>query len=1306
MTKHSERRSSLRRPIHHEAVMKTEDGLELSCIIADFCLDGMFIKFMSEAANRTVDMPSIEQHHSRIELSFIGEKGKRYAIEAEIVHHLNGACGLHFMQRYDAAVQSLVNLSINTGLATEHSLPVQTILQECIEYINGTFEPLLKTCWGALETELRTVAVTASNDQKANALMALAEKIKQRHNKLHETVMHAIEDPVAAFNIHLEKRKAMSDRLSIIDKDEFEDWLVSRVLVMRCEADYQSLLLPLKLRLDALGVGDKRHHQSVFGPALLVNSFQPVIQALIVDSTTEKLIFRVFESHVMLKLKDLYEGLNRILVKHNILPKLDVKQSMLAKNVAPKKTAKAQPSSGVKRAETEISPNAASLSNPQQSKSAAEASQNQAFSPSSETPLNSDIELSSKAFTLPPFSNASMAGSTNSFSENQNAAQSALSNITGLLRSLRKESETPSEQQPEATYSTSEFDEGLSAMQVSGDATSLEDIPRSLIERVQENLSHAGEEKNIDDNKKAAIDVVDRFFLSMRNNPRISSEAKQYLLKLEVPVLKVLLKDERFFEDHQSSVRAVMNRIAQLGAKGAKLNPASREKVSQLVHKIIQEFENDTGVFDEVLSELNILLDRQSNLYVKNVERVAAAAEGSYKVEEANVAVTREINARLAHKFVPSAVVTLIKEGWKDYLNLSYIKHGETSEQWQEGLSVIDRLIAFGEDPRIPIDIKVILPRIQEGLKQVSGNNEASLNVREALKAFILNAPKGQHLSEQANLLKVPETEDDLLSRNINKSQELKDWIVKVKNIPLGAWMQFQKNKNETTYMRLVWVAKGYSKFVFVNHQGMKVIELGLFKLATYFKDGRISVDSDYELPIVNQGLDDMVKDVYDKLAYESSHDVKTGLVNKSEFCRQVSTFMKNGKRTSACSLLFLHFKTDSGEQLVLPDLFESNVVSFLESLSPGEAIVGRVSNVDFVFFCVVEDELSLRLKCQEFFIGLCQKPDYAGLGLMVSVGESRAHLGFNNPESMINHACEAINYALAPAKAGVTKTEQVGEIDEAKPETAAPAEQSDTTDSDVVVIDETVAEEGVTVENDWRLDLWGQKVAAFYHEKLDKESAQVKTEIQENVQLNLLCVVQGESHTYAPETKEAAIALDKWWIDQLVKIQSSHAHIFDDVQQVRVQLSAYALNDDNTLKTLSELAAAKQLMPEKIYFDIYDCYQLEHVELAAIRMNKLKTLGFHFCLDHFGSDRSPFSYLKALPIDMIKIDDTFISALNKDDEAGELAADSIIEIAHYMQKKVLATGVDSAVGLQKMKHLKVDYAQGSTISAVQKMDF
>lgn len=1297
MNKQTERRSSLRRPIHHEAVMRVDDELMLNCIIADFCLDGMFIKFMSESANRLVDLPDIHDKNTVIDLSFTGDKGQSYTISADIVHHIQGACGLRFSTRYDPAVQSLVNLSVKTGQSANHSLPVKSILNECIQFINKSFGSLLDDFWKLLEEELRSEAVKASNDQSANSLMALAEKVKQGQLTLQKRVMSAIEDPIAAFEAHLEKRKAMSDRLSIIDKDEFEDWLVSRVLVMRCEADYQSLLMPLKLRLDALGVGDKRHHQSVFGPALLVNAFQTIVQTLIVDSATEKLIFRVFEQKVMLSLKWLYEGLNAILIRHNILPKLNVKQGALSKNLAPKRTPKQEKASD--SADIKASKHQENREESKDKTSHNYSAHNTSTQNRQNVSAEPALAETSKSFTLPPFSSIDHRQvASNSFSENQQVAQTALSNITNLLRSLRGENTQNSQVGESATheaYSAEEFDQGLSVLQASSTSNEWLESSKSLMERVQENLNQAGEEKVIDGNKQAAIDVVDRFFLTMRNNPRISSEAKQYLLKLEVPVLKVLLKDDRFFEDQQSSVRAVMNRIAQLGAKGSNLNPSSKDKVSKLVQRVIEEFEHDTAIFDTVLSELDQLIERQNNLYVKNVERVAAAADGTQKVEDANLAVTQAINDRIAHKFVPSALITLINEGWKEYLHLTYIKFGEQSEQWSEALSVIDRLIAYGDDPRIPIDIRVILPKIQDGLKLVSGNNEASVRVRDALKAFILNAPKGMHLSEQAQQLQLPETEEDLLSRNIHKSQELKNWIIKIKSIPLGAWMKFKKQENEVTYMRLVWVAKGFSKFVFVNHQGMKVIELGLFKLANYFKDARIEVDQDYELPIVNQGLDDMVKDVYDKLAYASSHDIRTGLINKSEFCRQVRVVMKKGKRTSACSLLFIHFRDTSEEELKLIESFSNQVVKNLEELSSAEAILARVSETDFAIFNVVNDPASYKTSIQTALIGLCQMPEYIEAGLMVTVGESRAHLGFNNPESMIQHACDSINISFANLK----------EVNQSSSENSDPTITDANSQLDeAIMIDE--AANTVLDSKDFsslKFEIWGQETSEIIHESI--ENAQTKSTLKPAVHISLYCAIQGEEQTYSPENEDFAIQLDDWWIQKLVHLQKLETQLFSDYQKIRVKLSAYAFNKDDVIEHLVSLGHSEELKATQICFDIYDCFLIDDVEFATMRMNRLKNLGYSFCLDHFGSDRSPFSYLKALPVDMIKIDEVFIAALNQAEEDDDLAADSIVEIAHYMGKKVLATEVDSAVCLQKMKRLKVDFVQGSTIAEIKKYD-
>lgn len=1338
MNNNHERRSSIRRPIHHEAILHLGDTHHVPCVIADYCADGMFLKF-----DRSYDdfLKALEKE-DQLDLSFKDARGHEYHIASCLAHAMSGALGIRFTERHLQAVQALVVMN-----RVERKAPAENakkIIEECIELIQSKTLPLMSDLWPQLIEEVRHASVNASSDQKANALMAAAEKLDRSQRELQASFSLGIQDPLSTYQQHLETAAKMNDSLTLVDKNEFEDWLISRVLITKVETQFRSELLPLKVRLDAVGIGDKNHHQSAFGPALLVSAFHSAIVPMAFDISMEKTAFRVFEKHVMMSLDGLYEGLNGILIKHNILPDLDLAKAVKSKAPSPPVRNKPTPKTNT---ENETSPDSASDA---RSASVAGAGLAQGARHGGEVPRSRSssfisslgrpgiADAQSAAFTAPPFQSVSAppgAGSEtssaiadgnasrgHSFQQNQAKATEALQNVVGLMRSLREKSAEQSagtEMTPDSSvahYSEGELEDGLSVLQGASDAGEIEGR-ESLMTRVEDNLRQQGEDKAIDENQKVAIDVVDRFFYSMRNNPRISSEAKQHLLKLEVPVLKVLLKDERFFDDHNSSVRAVMNRIAQLGAKGATLSPSSRRRVSELVEQIVDQFEQDTQVFDVVLAELDQLIERQNKLYVKNVERVAAAADGVHKVDEAKAAVAQALNNRLSDRKVPSAVSVLIENGWKDLLNLTHIKYGEDSEQWHTYLSVLDRLIAYGENPEIPVETKKILPVIQEGLKQVSGTNEASGTVRESLKDLIQNAPRGSHSMTEATLQEVPETEDEVVQRNLHKSQALKPWVVRAKSIEAGTWMRLEREHDEPQYIRLVWIAKGYSKFVCVNHQGMKVIELGLLKFASYLRDQRITLEFDYEVPIVNQSLDNMVAEVYDKLAYESNHDEGSGLIKRSEFCRQVRALMKTGKRTAECNLIYLRFYDglkDSAAQL--SDSFAKGVAAEVSPLIGG-GILGRVNGSDFVAFIVDGDTDFLGLRCQDALDTLCEAEEDK---LTVLIGESKAHMGFYNPESMIRHALALIEDDFETVKAGgASMLDEAASTEQAEVLHAMDAEPEDepTQSADQVQADGDLQTEGpkaprVYIEesenilpdvhdfNALELELRTQKVDCLNTAGADVESGEAGKARLLADHINLLCFVKGAEEAYEVSDYSEAQKMDEWWLEKLLSLTAQSNPVFEDYSFVRVQLSAYALNDQQLVERLVSLGQQGQLQAEKICFDIYDCSVIEDVHTSLDYMKQLKSEGFKFCLDHFGSERSPFAFLKALPFDMIKIDESFMNALNKSEE-DDVAADSIIEIAHYLGKKVLANAVDSAICLQKMKHLKVDYVQGATVSAL-----
>src|SRR5690554_7516252 len=99
--------------------------------------------------------------------------------------------------------------------------------------------------------------------------------------------------------------------------------------------------------------------------------------------------------------------------------------------------------------------------------------------------------------------------------------------------------------------------------------------------------------------------------------------------RLEVPVLKVVMRDPAFFEDHGSPVREVMNRLAELGIRGGRVNPVVQRRVDELVHRIATEFEQDPAMFEQTLAELAGLMKGQNQVNGRNVERGTRGPEGA-----------------------------------------------------------------------------------------------------------------------------------------------------------------------------------------------------------------------------------------------------------------------------------------------------------------------------------------------------------------------------------------------------------------------------------------------------------------------------------------------------------------------------------------------------------------------------------------------------------------------------------------------------------------------------------------------------
>ncbi len=142
------------------------------------------------------------------------------------------------------------------------------------------------------------------------------------------------------------------------------------------------------------------------------------------------------------------------------------------------------------------------------------------------------------------------------------------------------------------------------------------------------------------------------------------------------------------------------------------------------------------------------------------------------------------------------------------------------------------------------------------------------------------------------------------------------------------------------------------------------------------------------------------------------------------------------------------------------------------------------------------------------------------------------------------------------------------------------------------------------------------------------------------------------------------------------------------------VNISGAHFGDDTLFRWLARVFEEGGVTPGHMLFEITETTAVRNLLRAKAFMEPLKMLGCRFALDDFGVGFTSFSHLRALPVDMVKVDGSFVRDLSTNPENRALVK-AMTEVAHSLGKQVVAEYVESAEILAVLRELKVDYAQG-----------
>jgi len=144
---------------------------------------------------------------------------------------------------------------------------------------------------------------------------------------------------------------------------------------------------------------------------------------------------------------------------------------------------------------------------------------------------------------------------------------------------------------------------------------------------------------------------------------------------------------------------------------------------------------------------------------------------------------------------------------------------------------------------------------------------------------------------------------------------------------------------------------------------------------------------------------------------------------------------------------------------------------------------------------------------------------------------------------------------------------------------------------------------------------------------------------------------------------------------------------------ELNVNLSATQLGNPDLIDEVREVLARTGLPPHLLVLELTETVALVDLDESARILGGLKTLGVRIALDDFGTGFSSLSHLGALPVDVVKIDRSFVQAMQETD--GASVAEAVLQIARTFNLAPVAEGVEDALQAARLRELECAQAQG-----------
>jgi diguanylate cyclase (GGDEF)-like protein/PAS domain S-box-containing protein len=448
--------------------------------------------------------------------------------------------------------------------------------------------------------------------------------------------------------------------------------------------------------------------------------------------------------------------------------------------------------------------------------------------------------------------------------------------------------------------------------------------------------------------------------------------------------------------------------------------------------------------------------------------------------------------------------------------------------------------------------------------------------------------------------------------------------------------------------------------------------------LALHYQSGQPHDHSDTELlqaagRLAARALEQ--RGLNERLEFQARHDSLTGLPNRSYFMELLDAALNDSnERSGTLAVLFI-------------DLDRFKQINDILGHAMGDRLLREVGQR--LKRLLTAGDLAGRMGGDEFIIVLTRQPDEeaAALASQQFLESLRAPHQIEDNELFVT---ASIGVAMYP-RHGKTVAELLRNADLAMYH----AKNSGKNDVEVFRAEDHASSlERLRLENALRRALEHQEFELLYQPVVSMNGKVEGLEALLTWRHPIYGTISPKQ--FIPIAEETGLIIDIGsWVIRRACLEAAAWHKAGyNAARVSVNVSALQFERRDFLETVAGALALSNLPPDRLELELTESYIMKDLPQSAARFAQIRKLGVSIAIDDFGTGYSSLSYLNKLPVDSLKIDQSFLRNLQEPE--GSLAViQSIVRMAHSMNLTVVAEGVETRAELDLVRVLGCDKVQG-----------